>query len=73
MSKDKRLDPKVIEEAQNYKDHLDNLDIKSLWEELDKLVPEDQTHKTHTTLPGYSASPPSLNGVDARRIAFSDT
>ena len=48
MSKDKRLDPKVIEEAQNYKDHLDNLDIKSLWEELDKLVPEDQTHKTHT-------------------------
>ena len=52
MSKDKRLDPKVIEEAQNYKDHLDNLDIKSLWEELDKLVPEDQTHKTHTTLPG---------------------
>lgn len=48
MSKDKRLDPKVIEEAQNYKDHLDNLDIKSLWEELDKLVPEDQTHTTHT-------------------------
>jgi hypothetical protein len=49
MSKDKRLDHKVLEEAQNYKDQLDQLDVKTLWEELDKLVPEDQTH---TTLPG---------------------
>jgi gentisate 1,2-dioxygenase len=52
MSEDRRLDHKVLEEAQNYKDQLDRLDIKTLWEELDKLVPEDQTHKTHTTLPG---------------------
>jgi hypothetical protein len=52
MSKDKQLDHKTIQEAQDYKNHLDQLDIKTLWEELDKLVPEDQTQNTHTTLPG---------------------
>ena len=41
MSKNKRLDHKTLEEAQNYKDQLDQLDIKTLWEELDKLVPKE--------------------------------
>ncbi len=42
MSKSKRLDHKVLEETQNYKDQLDELDIKTLWEELDKLIPSDK-------------------------------
>lgn len=50
MSKGKRLDHIVLQESQDYKDHLDQLDIKSLWQELDKLVPSEQN--THTTLPG---------------------
>jgi gentisate 1,2-dioxygenase len=41
MSKDKRLDHEVLQESQNYKNHLDQLDIKTLWEELDKLVPKE--------------------------------
>jgi hypothetical protein len=37
-----RLDHKVLQESQNYKDQLDKLDIKTLWEELDKLIPPDK-------------------------------
>jgi hypothetical protein len=51
MTKRERLDHKVLQESQDYKDQLDQLDIKSLWEELDQLIPQD-TKQTHTTLPG---------------------
>jgi hypothetical protein len=42
MTKGERLDYKVLQESQNYKDQLDKLDIKTLWKELDKLIPPDK-------------------------------
>ena len=38
----KRLDLKAIEEASKHRVYLDQLDLKTMWEELDLLGPEDK-------------------------------
>jgi hypothetical protein len=36
-----KLDLQVIQEAQALREQLDRLDLKEMWEQLDKLVPQD--------------------------------
>jgi hypothetical protein len=36
-----RLDLEALQEAQDYKARLDQLDLKEMWEHLDQLVPPD--------------------------------
>lgn len=42
MSKHKRIDIEAIEEASKQREYLDQLDLKTMWEELDLLVPKDK-------------------------------
>ena len=42
MSKHKRIDLEAIKEASKQREYLDQLDLKTMWEELDLLVPEDK-------------------------------
>jgi hypothetical protein len=36
-----RLDLQVLQEAQDYKAQLDQLELKEMWAQLDQLVPQD--------------------------------
>jgi hypothetical protein len=36
-----KLDLQAIQEAQALREQLDRLDLKEMWEQLDKLVPPD--------------------------------
>ena len=38
----KRLDLEAIKEASKQREYLDQLDLKSMWAELDLLVPEEK-------------------------------
>jgi hypothetical protein len=38
----KRLDLKAIEEASKQREYLDQLDLSTMWAELDLLVPEEK-------------------------------
>jgi hypothetical protein len=35
------LDLRVLQETQDYKERLDQLELKEMWEALDQLVPQD--------------------------------
>jgi hypothetical protein len=42
MSKHKRIDIEAIEEASKQREYLDQLDLSTMWAELDLLVPDEK-------------------------------
>jgi hypothetical protein len=42
MEKQERLDLQVLQEVQEHKAQLDQLEIKEMWERLDLLVPQEK-------------------------------
>jgi hypothetical protein len=42
MSKHERIDIEAIEEASKQREYLDQLDLSTMWAELDLLVPEEK-------------------------------
>jgi hypothetical protein len=42
MKKQKRLDIEAIEEASKQREYLDQLDLSTMWAELDLLVPDEK-------------------------------